>query len=205
MNAAQALALWLSLYRSVYGAGASIAFPGPALEGGRNTAWTAKRVDTSQDVLAKFHLFASLNPEKVSGRVFNVADGIPEAVSWESIWPGICSYFGLKGIPPDGSVKGLDWILSQKENWGKLEEENGLRKGSMEGTTWEFLEGVMGGKTGESVDRQYDLSAIRSVGFEEKVDTVKGYCVAFDRRSPSVCQGTELTDCLGMRKAKIIP
>jgi len=39
------------------------------------------------------------------------------------------------------------------------------------------------------VDRQYDLSRIREVGFEENIDTVKGYHLVFDR----------------MRKAKIIP
>lgn len=38
-------------------------------------------------------------------------------------------------------------------------------------------------------DRQYDLSACREVGFEEKIDTLKGYELAFER----------------MRIAKVIP
>lgn len=34
---------------------------------------------------------------------------------------------------------------------------------------------------GMSVDRQYDLSACREVGFVEKVDAVAGYHIVFDR------------------------
>lgn len=41
---------------------------------------------------------------------------------------------------------------------------------------------VMGVKSGgKSVDRQYDLSACREVRFEERVDTVGGYHLAFER------------------------
>jgi hypothetical protein len=198
MNLAQALGLFLSFYKSIHGEGAPVPFPGPKYhtelagrelrdgEAGEqeNTAWTAKRTDTSQDILAKFHLFASMHSDAVHTRAFNVADGIPEVVSWEVVWPGICAYFGLKGVPPDGSMRSFaDWMKERKGEWAEWEEKMGLKKGALDGTGWEFMDAVMGVSSGgKSVDRQYDLSACREVGFHEKVDTVEGYRVAFDRK-----------------------
>ena len=56
----------------------------------------------------------------------------------------------------------------------------------MEKYSWGFLFFIT---TGFDFDRQYDLSACRSVGFLDEIDTVKGYTISFDR----------------MREAKIIP
>lgn len=119
-------------------------FPGPKFftdKAGRegeqeNTAWTAKRCDTSQDILAKFHLYASImKPEAVHTRAFNVADGVPEVVSWETAWPRICTWFGLKGVPPDGTMESFaTWMRERKDQLGKWEEEMGLKKGALEGT-----------------------------------------------------------------------
>jgi hypothetical protein len=36
-------------------------------------------------------------------------------------------------------------------------------------------------RTKATFDRQYDLSAVREIGFDEHVDTVQGYYTAFDR------------------------
>lgn len=48
----------------------------------------------------------------------------------------------------------------------------------MESFSWPFLYFVM---TVFDFDRQYDLGAARKVGFEETIDTVKGYTTAFER------------------------
>ena len=68
MGFAQALGLYLAMYSSEKGKGAEIAFPGSDL------VWKALHSDTSQDVLARFHIHASLNPEKLSQKAFNIAD-----------------------------------------------------------------------------------------------------------------------------------
>ena len=200
-------------------------FPGPALgtikdsettEGASTfkSAWEAKRTDTSQDILARFHLWASMHPERVDRRAFNVADGILEAVTWERAWPGVCAYFGLRGVPPDGSLRSSkEWVLSRKGQWRRLGE--GKVQQALEATGWDFMDAVMGAAAGgKSVDRQYDLSACRVVGFTEKMDTVRGYHIAFDREcfflllpfSDSYCTVLDVgLTLVGMRNAGIIP
>jgi hypothetical protein len=196
MNLAQCLGLFLSLWRTLHGPGSNVPFPGPPLaetkaytpEGGSTfrSAWEAKRTDTSQDVLARFHLFASMHADRVHARAFNVADGIPEVVTWGGVWPGVCSYFGLQGVPPDGTLRSpKEWMLERRGEWGRLgkgKPEEEKIQNALEATGWDFMDAVMGAAAGGmSVDRQYDLSACREVGFTEKVDTVAGYHIAFDR------------------------
>ena len=180
MGFAQALGIFLSIYASFEGEGAEVEFPGI------EASWKALHSDTSQDLLAQFHIYASLAPEKVSEKAINVAD---EVTSWEKVWPGICSYFGLKGVGPrEGSEKkalGVQWTMDHQADWGKWVEENGLKKGLVETSSWEMMAMV----TGYGVfDREYDLSLVKEVGFQEQTSTVAGYHLAFDR----------------MRKAKII-
>ena len=180
MNMAQALGLFLSMYASVEGTGALVAFPGsPA-------AYNAAHTDTSANLLARFHIFSSLHSDQVSKRAFNVADG--PAVKWVTIWPRICDYFHLKGVGPDeGPDKptGAQWMEQKRSHWDEWVDENSLKPGPLEGTTWEFMSAVID----IPFDRQYDLSTIREVGFTETMDHAEGYLMAFDR----------------MRKAKIIP
>ena len=76
-------------------------------------------------------------------------------------------------------------MQGQKQRWGGWEEKNRLKKGYVENSTWEFMSVLFG----IGFDRQYELSASRAVRFEDRVETVRGYHVAFDR----------------MREAKIIP
>lgn len=171
MNLAQAIGLWLAMVKSFEGVGAEVVFPGDG------KAFRALHTDTSQDILAQFHIYASLHPVAVSKKAFNIADG--EVVTWEQVWPGICDWFGLKGVGPDPSKKtGSEWVQERKGQWGAWVEENGLKPGALEATSWDFMSAIMGAIT---FDRQYDLSACRKVGFEETMDTVKGYTKAFDR------------------------
>ena len=179
MNLAQAIGLWLAMVTSFEGIGTEVNFPG------NEKAYKALHTDTSQDILAQFHVYASLNPEAVSMKSFNIADG--DVVTWEQVWPCICHWFGLKGVGPDPSKKtGAEWVQEQKGQWGSWVKENRLKEGALEATSWEFMSAIMGAIT---FDRQYDLSACREVGFQEKTETVKGYTRAFER----------------MRVARIIP
>ena len=181
MNLAQCLGLFLAFCRWKEGNGAVVEFPGS------ESAWKARHSDSSQDILARFHIFASLHPERVREKAFNIADG--EVVTWEGVWAGICGWFGLKGVGPGqgkGGEKGTQWLKSQRGEWGRWEKENGLKEGMMEATGWEFMEALV---VMIEFNREYDLSRAREAGFEETVDTVVGYHLAFER----------------MREAKIIP
>ncbi|KAI9729776.1 MAG: hypothetical protein M1818_008390 [Claussenomyces sp. TS43310] len=171
MNAAQSLGLFLTVYKHKEGDGADVPFPDDY------AAWIAKYTDTSQDILARFHIFASMHPDRVDRQAFNVADGAVE--SWETLWAGIAGYFGLKGVPPKpGVVSGADWMLQHKTEWSAWEKELDLKPGVLEATNWEFMKFIML----VPVDRQYDLSRMREVGFLEKINTVTGYQLAFARK-----------------------
>ena len=180
MNCAQGLGIWLSLAREVEGAGAKIPFPGS------QKSWKNKHSDTFQDILGKMDVYAAVNYHKCgSGGTFNCADG--DVVTWEDKWAGICKDFGLEGTPPESEPYSIEEFVKKNEGvWQQMVQKHGLKGGIMEKFSWPFLYFVM---TVFDFDRQYDLSNARSVGFEEKIDTVKGYKMAFQR----------------MREAKIIP
>ena len=179
MGFAQAVGLWLALYASFEGKDAEVVFPGS------EAAWKHLHNDTSQDILARFTIHASLSPsEQVDGKAFNIAD---EVVRWETVWPEICSYFGLKGVGPQSDkVTGADWVRGKKTEWAHWVEENGLQQGVLETTGWGFMMACL---VFVMFDRHYDLTASKTIGFSEPRKTAEGYYVAFDR----------------MRKARMIP
>lgn len=180
MNIAQALGLFLSLYRSTEGEGSTVVFPGSDL------AWNALHTDTSQDILARFHIYASMMPEATSGRAFNVVDG--PATTWREVWPELCAYFGLRGVGPtaSGEISSAQvWMEGHRADWAKWTSANKLKEGALEGTSWKFMQDVIG----IPFRRDYDASASRSIGFEEMRAHAQGYYLAFDE----------------MRRAKIIP
>ena len=180
MNCAQGLGLWLSLAREVHGKGAKIPFPGSRV------SWKNKHTDTFQDILGRMDIYAAVNHDKCgNGGTFNVADG--EVVTWSDKWPGICADFDLEGTGPGPEPYSIEEFVKKHSSiWQQLAQKYGLKEGIMEKFSWPFLYFVM---TVFDFDRQYDLSASRSVGFNEKIDTVGGYKTAFKR----------------MREAKIIP
>ncbi|KAL7273518.1 hypothetical protein RUND412_003613 [Rhizina undulata] len=181
MNVAQPLALFLSLYHSVYGPGARIPFPGT------EKSWLNKHTDTSHDLLARFEIYASLNPEKTHAGTFNIADS-ETPVTWSEKWPVICKYFGLEGVGPhaETSIGPQEWMKRHQPEWAKLVLRKELNDGRVEKSGWGFLDCAM--RTFD-FDRQYDLTRARGIGFEEKIDTVEGFKIAFRR----------------MRAANIIP
>ena len=180
MNCAQGLGLWLSLAREAYGKGAKIPFPGS------QKSWVNKHTDTFQDILGKMDIYAAVNHDKCgNGGTFNCADG--KVVTWSEKWAGICAEFELEGTGPGPEPYSIEEFAKQNSaTWQKIVQTHGLQEGFFENFSWSFLYFVM---TVFDFDRQYDLSSARAVGFEETIDTVKGYRTAFQR----------------MRDAKILP
>ena len=137
MNIAEPMAVFLSLWKSL-NPSLDVPFPGTEL------SYTRLHSDISQDTLARFHIYASLNAEKSSGRSFNISDG--KAQSWKMVWSGICSYFGLNGVGPLESYTGLlgeEWVKSQQPKWKGWISKYGLREDLLETTPWWFLTAIL--------------------------------------------------------------
>jgi hypothetical protein len=183
---AQALGTYLSLYAAVEGKGAEVAFPGT------EKSWVIKSNDSSQDLVARFTIHASLHPEVSHGERFNAADNaIPS--SWSEKWPVIAEYFALVGTPPPPGGSGPQpgkYIEDHLADWKKLEQEKGLQTGRVgnERSYGGFPYFIM---TMFNFDRQLDMSKAHKAWGDKKEETdVKGaWWTAFDR----------------FRKAKIIP
>ncbi|CAI6258743.1 unnamed protein product [Periconia digitata] len=177
---AQTLALYLSLYRAVEGEGTVVAFPGT------HKSWRNRYNEAPQDMVARFSIYASLNPGETAGKSFNVGG---EEDTWEGKWPVICGYFGLKGVGPvEGAPQPGKYIEEHREEWDRLEERCGLKKGSVDSDVTHpgFQYVIM---TLFDFDRQMSMEASRKVGFTEEMRTPETWKIAFDR----------------MRKAKVIP
>ncbi|GAB7344752.1 hypothetical protein MBLNU457_3222t1 [Dothideomycetes sp. NU457] len=181
MNIAQALGLFLSLWKEVEKEGdevRSVPFPGS------RDAYEALHTDTSQDILARFHIYAAGHSDLVKGRAFNVADG--PATTWKQVWPEICAWFGLKGgEPEERAFSAQQWMESHQGTWAEWVQRNQLKQGALEGTSWKFMQDVIG----IPFRRDYDLSASREIGFMEERPHAQGYFRTFEE----------------MRKARIIP
>ncbi|KAK1725203.1 uncharacterized protein BDZ83DRAFT_719430 [Colletotrichum acutatum] len=148
MNVAQSLGPYLSFYRSMYSYGAACPFPGT------QESWRALHTDSFQDLVARFHIYASLYPDKTHERPFNVGDG--DSVSWEMKWRLVCQYFGLDGP---------DWVFA-----------NGLERGALENVNWDILAATLA----SPMRIDYDLRVSRDIGFSETMEPGRGYILAFD-------------------------
>lgn len=180
MNMGQGIGLYLSLYREVYGGGAKVAFPGS------EQGYRATHSDTFQDILSQMEIYAALEAEKCgNGGVFNIADG--DIVTWAQVWPQLTKHFGLEGTgPAEGTVPMDDFVKQNRATWLKIAQAHGLHEKVVDEQNWDHVKFMM---VQFDFDRQYDLSRSREVGFKEKIDTVKGYEIAWER----------------MRAAKILP
>lgn len=135
MNIAEPLALYLSLWKSFNGAAKEVPFPGS------NESFVHLHSDCSQDQLARFSIFVSMNGEKTAGKAYNIAS-VDYPVSWKMVWPGISAWFGLKGSGPldqEAGLSGEAWVRSLEGKWEEWETTNGLRRGVLEKTCWDFL------------------------------------------------------------------
>lgn len=180
---AQVLAIYLSLYVHVNGKGSTIPFPG------NDKSWTILSNDSSQDIVARFSIYAALRPEKAGqGRAFNVADRAKPS-SWSVKWPIICSFFGLKGVGPTAdSPQPGPYIQEHRDKWIQLAQTHQLRLETLENelANPKFQFYIMSLFT---FDRVMSLEAMYETGFSETADEQASWFCAFER----------------FRKGKLIP
>ncbi|KAJ6019440.1 hypothetical protein N7522_001507 [Penicillium canescens] len=172
---AQTMGIYLGLYLALEGAGARVAFPG------NDTTWRLLSTDSTQDIIARFCIFSSLQSrEKVHARAFNIADSATP-VSWSERWPILAAYFGLEGVgPDDASLHPTKYIDQHRDELQALCRQRGLREDiiykSMHNTG-----SRMGSLRLMDFDRPFDLGRARSIGFEEVFTTKESWYTAFDR------------------------
>ncbi|KAF4969098.1 hypothetical protein FZEAL_10292 [Fusarium zealandicum] len=183
---AQALALHLSLYVEINGSGSEVLFPG------NKRSWQNLSNDSSQDIVAKVAIYASLHPEQSGGQRFNAADSSKPS-SWSEKWPVICEYFGLKGVGPaaDGSApEPTQYLAEHADKWQEMERKYGLVTGrvgngrSLGGFPMFIMDAF-------NFDRHVDMEKTHEMWGRatEEVGTKQAWYTAFDR----------------FRKARIIP
>lgn len=136
--------------------------------------------------MAKFSIWASLNPEKTGGESFNVADSDTPR-SWSERWPVICEWFGLKGTPPvENSTQPLYYLKSHLSSWSRLVEKHGLNKDLIREELNEgkghYQQHIM---SELCFDRSLDLAKARKAGFRETSDLRQTWWNAFDRLQQS--------------------
>ncbi|KAH8421694.1 3-oxo-Delta-4 [Colletotrichum scovillei] len=170
-------ALFLALWRFVHGLGAEIKFIGTAAN------YTHTNTDSSQDTIAKSHIYLStMKPEESNGEAFNTADNATP-VSWVERWPVMVDYFGLQGTPP---VEGAQttfpvekWWEEHQDDYKRMCAEYGLKHRDIPAASWIFTMGV--GFSLLQRNRAMCLDKIRSIGFKEELGMTEGYLIAFDR------------------------
>ncbi|ORY06912.1 hypothetical protein BCR34DRAFT_489840 [Clohesyomyces aquaticus] len=176
------IGIYMSLWRAVEGEGSECPFPGT------QNSWVAKSIDSSSDMIARQTLHLSLSPSTEKGGGYNVADAKYPS-TWETKWPALCSYFGLKGTGPSSNPPEIrQYIKAHMDTWEKLEKEKGLQTGHADSPrTFPGFEKFL--MTHFDFDRQYDMTKMYGTGFQEERDTLQAWGPVFDR----------------MRQAKIIP
>jgi hypothetical protein len=176
---AQHLGLYLSLYRQINSEGAKVTFPG------NTKSWKILCNDSSQDLLARFSIHASLNPSTCGqGQRFNVSDNSKPS-TWSAKWSIICQYFGLKGVGPPESGSGPqpgDYVAQHVDEWKVMEKEKGLVAGrvgndrSYGGFPF-FIMSMF------DFDRHLDMTKCHKAWGDQKeeIDTKTAWWTAFDR------------------------
>ncbi|RDW61587.1 hypothetical protein BP5796_11479 [Coleophoma crateriformis] len=182
---ATSIGVFLTLFKEVEGSGAVCSYPGS------KAAWVAKSQDSSSDMIARetIHLTLTLSKE-AKGEGYNVAD-YKEPLTWETKWPAICDYFGLKGTAPPSDQEPTEvrtYIKKHLDIWHGLEKKHGLKTGIADSElTFKGFEYFL--LTQFDFDRQYDMKKLYDTGFSEERPTSKAWGGVFDR----------------MKKAKLIP
>jgi hypothetical protein len=180
---AQSLGIYLSLFRHVNGKGSKVPWPGT------RKSYTVLSSQTNQDVLARFSIWASLNPQVTGqGQAFNVVDS-NKASSWAERWALICSLFDLEASGfSETAMSAPEFIDTHRTEWDALAEKHGLKSGLLDNNIANpfFFENIL---SLFDYDHQISADKMYKVGFQESLDERKSWTLAFER----------------FRNAKIIP
>ncbi|KAK9416372.1 hypothetical protein SUNI508_01789 [Seiridium unicorne] len=168
-------AQYLSLYAHDHSPGSQVPFPGI------EAVYNAKMTAVSASTLARFAIYASVNPERCGGgQLFNVGDRA-EPTTFGYIWPRLAEWFGLEGSgPPSGQVTG-DMIMpgAYIAEHGQAFRAKGLERAEKAGVSAgsSQLDSI---GTWLAFDRQLSLDRLRGSGFQEERDPVEGWIEAFE-------------------------
>lgn len=172
---AQTLGIYLSLYRHVRGEGSEVPWPGTT------KSYNVLSSQTSQDIMARFSIWASLNPEKTGGgEAFNVIDS-NQASTWAERWSLICSLFGLKGVAfREDAMKPSDFMEKHRAEWDEVATIHGLRSGLLDNKVANpfFFDNIL---SFFDYDHQISADKIYKTGFTESWDEKKSWSLAFER------------------------
>jgi hypothetical protein len=192
-------AQYLSLYAYNNGKGPNVQsaedgivkVPFPGNTAGASALFTP----ASSQTIARFMLYASLNPEKCGqGNLFNIADH-QEPCTYGQLWPKLAEWFGLEGVGfadesesnspntlkvgelPDSTASLLpgEYISRHKEIFLRHGCEYAVTAGV--GAGHRQLDSVGYWLT---FDRQMSLDKIRKTGFEGNKDPVAGWIESFE-------------------------
>ncbi|KAF2790625.1 hypothetical protein K505DRAFT_311066 [Melanomma pulvis-pyrius CBS 109.77] len=162
-------AVYLYCWKLIYGEGAEVPYPGT------KQGYESLYSETSSGTLARVGIYAALNPEKLAGKIVNVADSVTPG-SMSERWPQIVKWFGLKGVGPKEGASVEDQKPGEfvKENKEKLVEAGA--KG-VEIWNSEQLDSYGYWLT---FDRQLSLKRLREARFEEEKGPQEGWWEAFE-------------------------
>jgi hypothetical protein len=177
-DAARVVALYLSLYRKVHGAGAECPFPGT------QKSWTNSHTDSWQDTIGKVSIWTAVNGH---AGPYNCVD---KPTTWKEKWPAVCADFSLKGVGPNEKpmdmMEPMEWVQGHKKEIDELIKENGLVGDSWINANWLFFWAIL---VVLDYDKEYDMKKATGLGFKDQESNAKGWLESFKR----------------LRKGKIIP
>jgi len=171
-NVGSYLTNYLSLYAYCEKKGAEVPFPG------QPGSWTCKFTEGGQDSIARFSLYASLNAGKSkNSELYNIAD-CAEPQTWSSLWPMICSHFGLIGVPPlsQETPPLAEYFASHLSELAELGEKYGteLELPFMMTTEVSLFDSL-------TFDRQMSIQKVKGIGFLEEESPEKVWGKFFER------------------------
>lgn len=179
----QSLGIYLSLYRFVNGRGSKVPWPGT------EKSYNVLSSQTNQDMVAKFSIWASLNPKLCGGgEAFNVID-TNNPSKWSDRWSLICSLFGLEGVGVvEGSFKPSEFMAKHRADWDQIVQDQGLQRGSWDNSLANpfFFDAIL---SLFDYDHQICADKMYQTGFKTTFDEKTSWALSFER----------------FRQAKILP
>lgn len=110
-------------------------------------------------------------------RVQRPADG--PVITWADVWPRLCAHWGLKDGGPQPEAQPIAEFVKQSRGvCRELCAQYGFKESLVDEQGWGHLHFMI---VQFDVHREVDLADSRKVGFNESIDTVEGYFIAWRR------------------------